>query len=310
MNLSVVIPTFNRGALLVQGLQALAGQCEAGETEVIVVDDGSDDGSLGLVQRWALEAPMPVTLLRQPHRGPAAARNRGLAASRGRIVLFLGDDVRASPGLVEAHVRHHEAFPAEEVAVLGRVTWAPDMRVTPLMRWLEHGGPQFCYDRITDPMHVPPDFFWTANVSAKRRFVVDAGGFDERFPGAAFEDVELGVRLAGRGLTLHFEPRALGYHYHPMTLGASLARMENLARGALIASASMPQLISLGRDDPWRRLLRRIAHSKASLAAVRALAPWAELLPPLRAPYYRFVHDLHYRAALGRLLGEGSCSPS
>jgi GT2 family glycosyltransferase len=216
----------------------------------------------------------------------------------------MGDDIFPAPGLVHAHLAHHQRFPSPEVAVLGRVTWSPDLRITPLMQWLEHGGPQFCYDRIADPLAVPPTFFWTANVSAKTAFVRGAGGFSPRFPDAAFEDVELGVRLARSGMALHYAPEALGYHHHAVSLLRSLARMETLAQGALIANDTMPGLISLGHDTRWGRARRALAHDRRILALLRALAPVCTAVPACRATYFRLVHDLHYRAAIRRRVRE------
>lgn len=310
MTLSIIIPTYNRGTILPRVLGELARQCADSAAEIVVIDDGSADETATIVQEWASSAPVPASFLRQDHRGPAAARNRGIAVARGDIVLFLGDDVVPGPGLLAAHRRRHEAFPEREVAVLGMVTWSPALPVTPLMRWLEHGGPQFCYHQITDPEAVPPTFFWTANVSVKAAFVREAGGFDERFPGAAFEDVELGARLAKRGMRLHFEPAAVGYHHHPVTLASSLARMESLARGALIASETLPEMVALGDGGAFRRARRRIAHSSVVRRSLVAIAPLCTAVPPLRAPYFRLVHTLHYRAAVRRLAREGSCSPS
>jgi glycosyltransferase involved in cell wall biosynthesis len=301
MTLSIVIPTRDRSQLLMRGARELAEQCRGLDAEILIVDDGSTDDTARTVERWVSESSVPAQLIRQAAQGPATARNRGIEAAAGQIVLFLGDDVVPAHGLVETHLRHHETFPESEVALLGKVTWSPELPITPLMHWLEHGGPQFCYYKIVDPMAVPPTFFWTANVSVKRAFVREAGGFSERFPGAAFEDVELGVRLARRGLRLHFEPQALGYHYHPVTLRGSLARMESVAKGALIASATVPGLVTLGDDGGVRRLRRAVAHSRIVRDMVVAAAPVCTAIPALRVPYYRFVHNLYYRAAVRKL---------
>ena len=61
-------------------------------------------------------------------------------------------------------------------------------------------------------------FFWTTNLSVKRNFLLENGLFDEDFPSAAHEDVELGYRLSRYGLQLSYEPHALGTHYHPRTI--------------------------------------------------------------------------------------------
>ena len=90
---SVVIPTFNRRRILAEVLGALDGQQGAPPFEIVVVDDGSTDGTFEwLSQQAASGSPRPLRLLRQPNRGPAAARNRGVAAAAGAWIAFLGDD--------------------------------------------------------------------------------------------------------------------------------------------------------------------------------------------------------------------------
>ncbi len=107
MNLSVVIPTLDKEPLLRRTLAALAAQdAGSGRTwEVVVVDDGSRDGTAGLL---AAAAARPGARLRvvSPGRnvGRARARNLGARAARGRWILFLDDDIVAPPGLLAAHL--------------------------------------------------------------------------------------------------------------------------------------------------------------------------------------------------------------
>src|SRR5437667_4531800 len=135
-DISVVIPTGERFEVLVGTLDALAKQDPAGvEAEVVVVDNGSRDGSLerlhDLAGRWA--GPFPLAVSSEEKPGAAAARNAGVARARGNRVLFLGDDCRpAGPDLVAGHARAG----APGVAVLGRIDWDPQIEATPVRRWL------------------------------------------------------------------------------------------------------------------------------------------------------------------------------
>src|SRR5437868_8294692 len=103
--ISVVIPTFNRLEVLVEVLQALEFQQGAPSFEVVVVDDGSSDGTGGWLRSRTFNLPLRV--LSQENRGPAAARNTGVAVAQGQWVAFLGDDTVPSPGWLAAHREAH-----------------------------------------------------------------------------------------------------------------------------------------------------------------------------------------------------------
>src|SRR5690242_1107122 len=95
---SFVIPTYNRAAVLVDCLLALDRQRAAGISfDIIVVDDGSRDATVDAVERLRPRLSSPVQVLRQENQGPAAARNRGVAAARADLIVFLGDDIIVEP---------------------------------------------------------------------------------------------------------------------------------------------------------------------------------------------------------------------
>src|SRR5438105_3126712 len=113
---SIVIPTFNRRDRLVRVLDALDRQtADPKSFEVVVVDDGSKDGTFELVrdQRRAYE----IRAIRQENGGPARARNTGVDAASGELLIFIDDDVVPAPELVQEHLRSHEA--EKDVVVMG-----------------------------------------------------------------------------------------------------------------------------------------------------------------------------------------------
>jgi glycosyltransferase involved in cell wall biosynthesis len=231
--LSVVIPTKDRIGALTETLDRLARQRGVpGDWEVVVVDNGSADGTPEVVA--ARELPVPLRVLREPRRGPASARNTGVRAARGEVVLFLGDDMApATDDLVAGHARLHHERPDERYAVLGKATWRPDKPVSEVMRWLEAGGPQFQFHKLQPGPVWTFAYFYTPNVSLKRS-LLQRLPFDERFPFAAVEDVELGVRLDADGVVLDFHPELLVHHDHPTPLDASVRRMEKVGRSAAL----------------------------------------------------------------------------
>jgi glycosyltransferase involved in cell wall biosynthesis len=203
--LTVVIPTLGRSPALPRVLDRLAG------AEVVVVADAA--------------APADVAAdLRAAVPGASAARNAGWRAASSPLVLFLGDDILAGPGLVDAHLARHRAEPDDDVAVVGHVAWARELRPTPFMRWLD-GGIQFDFAGIRGE-DAGWARFYTANASVKRAALERAGGFDEDAFPFLYEDLDLARRA---GLRVRYAPGAAAEHLHPATLEGWRARMAQIA---------------------------------------------------------------------------------
>ena len=228
--LSIVIPTRDRGALLLRAVDALLDQTtDAGaQVEVIVVDDGSAEDIKAPLMAVAARREQADRLryLFQPRKGPAAARNLGIREARGELVLFLGDDIVACPGLLREHVRAHTLeYPGQEFAVLGLADLAPQFCQTRFALWWRRWN--FRYWLLLEGRRSPDySFFYTSNLSLKRGFLLQNGMFDEEFRYAAYEDSELGYRLARRGLELVFKPQANAYHWHEICLRSACQRMR------------------------------------------------------------------------------------
>jgi glycosyltransferase involved in cell wall biosynthesis len=240
---SVVLPTHNRLDILPEVLGALDRQEAAPDFEVVVVDDGSTDGTREFLERWAADAhPVPVSVLRQLNQGPARARNTGVAAARGDRVAFLGDDTVPEPIWLAAHEEARERGPAgEEVAVLGYTRWHPRTGSSPFLDYINEYGLQFGYSIIPDPNAVPFNFFYTSNLSLSRRLLLDEP-FDTGFPYPAWEDIEASYRMFRRGLRLLYAPRAEALHHHPTSLGRFFARQEKAGYSAVVFFDRHPEL--------------------------------------------------------------------
>jgi GT2 family glycosyltransferase len=244
MDLSVVIPTYQRRISLARTLEALRRQTlERARFEVLVVDDDSSDRTWDLLQEAS-----DVRAFRQTHNnGPAAARNVGIRNALGTWVLFLGDDTLPAPGCLEEHIRAHEAQSGEHIAVLGSVDWWEENRVTPLMRYLTTGGTiqHFAFHEIDDPENVPYGCFFTANVSVNRQFLLQNGMFDDEFRYAYGEDTELAYRLAAHGLRIIYRPEASVAHDHPTTYAAAKRRALNAGRTEILMARKHPELANI-----------------------------------------------------------------
>ena len=216
--IAVVIPTYNRCRSLVRTLMALSRQTLV-PGEVVVVDDGSQDETIAAVNSLAERGlPFPVRLVRQrQNRGPASARNRGVAIAGGVIVAFTDDDCEPAPDWLGQVLSTFEADPAV-VGAGGTVRSAGD---SPFDLFFDHF--QLLDPRLRDRGGAPM-YLVTANAAYRREWILKVGGFDEALRKAGGEDPGLAFKIRSAGGQIAFNPRAVVFHHYPRTL-RSLGRM-------------------------------------------------------------------------------------
>jgi glycosyltransferase involved in cell wall biosynthesis len=241
-SIGVVIPTYNRADALITCLSHLERQT-IHEFEVVIVDDGSADGTSERIAQFQRGTTLRLRYVRQPNSGPARARNLGISMLRTPICLIMGDDILASPDFVATHLRLHQRRPEIQVAGLGLTRWSETgQSVTKFMRWLDASGMQFSYGDLSSG--VKPDWrhFYTSNLSVKTE-LLRRYPFDEAFPYAACEDMELGYRLQSQhGLELVFIEDAIAYHLHPTSFRAACQRMVKVGLAQQILFRLWPEL--------------------------------------------------------------------
>ena len=207
MFVSVVIPTYNRRPILEKCLLALERQQVSPEIdryEVVVVDDGSTDGTPGWL-RGAAERFPHVRLIEQSHGGPAEGRNRGVDHAHGDVIVFIDSDLVVTDSFLSCHA-------------------------SSLVRSWEARGDRLCFtygavvntanfEQPTAERHKLRDLSWayfaTGNVAIAKEVLQRAGLFDTAFRLYGWEDLELGERLRRMGVQLIKCPAAVGYHWHP-----------------------------------------------------------------------------------------------
>lgn len=229
MKLSVIIPTYNRKDILMKCLTALFEQtCSKSDFEIIVIDDGSVDGTENVIKEIITKSPVELRYFKQENKGPASARNKGLISAKNEIALFLGDDIIAAPGLLQEHLNFHQFSTEINIALLGKVEWYPELKVTPFMKWLTSGGPQFGYYKFKTSEEVSFHHAYTANISYKKELLEKTGGFDENFKIAMFEDTDLGYRLYKNfNLKIIYNSYAVAYHNHLIGIGDYVRRQKD-----------------------------------------------------------------------------------
>jgi glycosyltransferase involved in cell wall biosynthesis len=240
--LAVVVPTRDRRPILLETLARLDAQVADLPVEIIVVDDGSSDGSAEAAADLAAGARSSIEVVSQEPAGPARARNVGLGKTASATCLFLGDDIWPRPGLVARHLEFHRRRPQVDAAMLGLTVPADSLADSEFIGWLHSSGVQFGYRSLRPGDQVPASCFWTSNVSVKTDLLSRVGGFDEAFRQPACEDAELGVRLARSGMNLSFDPLAVGEHFHPTDLTRTLERMRMVGESFRLLSDRAPEL--------------------------------------------------------------------
>lgn len=209
VKISVIVPAYNAADTIADCLAALQKQTRPPD-EIIVVDDGSTDETVGTAQMFG------VCVLKQTHRGPAAARNLGVQAARGDIVMFTDADCVPHADWIEQMQK-----PFSDPKVVG-VKGAYSSKQKQLIARLVQLEFEDKYDRMRQYKTI--DFIDTYSAAYRRDVFVALGGFNEIFPTASVEDVEFSFRIAERNLRLVFAPRAQVQHRHPVKLVHYLRR--------------------------------------------------------------------------------------
>lgn len=213
--ISVIIATYNRAEMLQSVIESLQNQTYQG-FEIIVVDDGSIDGTENMIKILMKRTPCELAYYKQENKGSASARNVGIKHAKEELILFIDDDILPAPNLLLEHIKWHKRYDGENIAILGSVVWAPELEVTPFMHWLTEKGlfpPQY---NVKNGAKLDHKYFLTGNLSLKRRFMLEKGLFDDSFR-PTFEDIELGYRLEQQNLQIMFNKNAIGYHLRGST---------------------------------------------------------------------------------------------
>jgi GT2 family glycosyltransferase len=166
--------------------------------EVIVVDDGSTDGTLEMLDRMAEQAPFELLTVRQSEAGAAAARNSGWREASAPLVAFTDDDCVATPDWLAVLVA--QAGEGDGAILQGLTELAPDdaAKVGPFSRVLE--------------IKEPNPYYATCNIMYPRELLETLGGFDEAFRTVTGEDTDLGWRAQAVGVGYRFVPEAVINH--------------------------------------------------------------------------------------------------
>lgn len=223
---SIIIPCWNAERFLAETLASVLAQTWT-DYELLLVDDGSSDGSWALIADWAARDPRIRPLRLPGNRGVVAARNAALGEARGEWVAFLDSDDRWTPDalarrltVADAHLDavlvasdfawFEERPPAEPV---GRVCLGPVARRA-LAQGYADGRPMYFAEPLA--LLAQTHIAWTGTILARRAAILAVGGFDERFAGP--EDTLLWLKLARRGGLVFLPEVTAFYRQHAASL--------------------------------------------------------------------------------------------
>lgn len=286
--LSVVISTLGMYASLERVLDGYDAQdTERDAFEVIVAVDRADPEPQ-TVERLLGGRSYPARRVTGRVPGLSANRNAGARAAAAPLVLFTDNDTIPSPGLVSQHLAWHRRHPSDGVAVLGHVRWAPELRETVFMRWLDRGI-QFDYLNI-EGEEAGWGRFYGANVSVKRALLERVGEFEEERLPYGYEDLDWAHRASERGLRVLYNRDALVDHLRPMTL-------EFWQRRARRVAVSELQFVHMHPEVPpyFQRLFARAASLPTARGRGRHLAGIIPAWLPWLGPKVWTSLDLYFK---------------
>lgn len=293
MTVSVVIAVKNGAPTLPRCLARLAEQLLPPD-EVIVVDNGSRDGSGDLARAFAARARhLRLRVVEEDRTGATFARNRGVAAASGDVVAFTDADCEPAADWLD---RLTSAFRPGIGAVAGRIKPAPPKTVVEAfaaLYTLRTGEEPFDSTRFT----LLRGGFATANLAVRREVFTAIGGFDEgiRIYG---EDYDLCARIYQQGLAIRYEPLAAVFHHHRTTLRGLMRQgfsfgychpyllRRHFPRKILIELPAM----SWERNDLPGRIWLDLASADKKMIVLGILAGWLPWLFWVPAGYLLYLY--------------------
>jgi len=270
MSVSIIIPTFNGASRIGNCLDALLCQTVEPDTEILVINDGSTDGTAEVVARYS-----GVRLITQSNAGPAAARNRGALEARGTVILFTDDDCVPTPEWLAAMIE-----PFKDPGVVGAKGIYRTRQRSLAARFVQIEY-EDKYRRMSDLPQI--DFIDTYSAGFRRDRFLEMNGFDTSFPVACAEDVELSYRMSARGWTMRFVPAAIVYHTHPDTLWRYFNKKYKFAFWRVLAVRKNPNKAMKDSHTPQLMKLQLL------FAPVLLLAIVGDLVVHPRVPAWLLV---------------------
>lgn len=224
--ISVVIPTYNRLAILKKTLMYIGNQSIGRDQyQIIVIDDGSTDGT-----NEYLKTLNDIDYFKNNiNKGRAVTRNIGINSAKSDLILFIDDDIWADYNLLVEHLKSHGR---DVDVVVGAIKPSTEVNKTVVNAYMDRHHDWCCQEMLKNKNNLPFTFLKTANVSIPKKVFDKVGIFNESFYHYGGEDTELGYRIQINDIPIIYNPNAVGYHQDNETIDKivdkELARAKSL----------------------------------------------------------------------------------
>lgn len=295
-DISVLITTRDRREILEETVTRLFRSTHV-PLEVVILDDGSVDGTLQMLRSLAPPPGVTLRAIRAEATGVGHGFNTAAQASTGKYLLFLGDDAFCPPELIAGHVALHEKLDDPLVAVSGRIVWSPGLPPSRFRDWLGDGIIHQHPD-LPEGGFAPNRHFFTLNASIHRTLWEKVGGLPEDIPW--WIDTIFAYRAARHGMRLYFAPDLVVEHHHDWTEESFCLRRfkkGQIAREFLRVEPAFEEFVEVPKPT-----LRRTVMGTLS----RLLYPVARALHLNRLENWYFSHRVSGSFAKGYAAGKGS----
>lgn len=291
--ITVVIPTYNRAKQLPRTIKLIMEQSLPREQYTVIVVDNRSSDDTTLVMKQLCKQYSNLEYVYQNKPGAAPTRNEGVRRAQTDLVLFIDDDILASPTLIEEHLKGHAQGPC---SVLGHISVNWEESPSRFLRYLKQSEDQNTF-KFLDPHQTSFAYFYTGNVSCRTEALRKVGGYDEGFTVYGVEDIDLGYRLEMYGERMIYRKEASAVHdYHP-TYQDFLRKRYNNGRSLAYFLAKFPHLkpqFTFGR------------HPLLTIGVPRYLTAWLKpwmnrdsKRPLTRFQYFWFTRALRWQLYKG-----------
>ncbi len=232
VKVSIVIPTYNRIDFITRTLESIEGlDYPVSDFEVIIIDDGSTDGTMEYMEKYAKTTRLNFRYISQKNSGPATARNAGLKNAKGKFVAYTDSDCIVDKNWLRELLK---GFTSDDIAGVGGSARGVGDDI--FSRYFAQTG--MYSTRVIDGTVA---YLLTLNACYRKDVLQKFGGFNKEFKQPGGEDPDLSFRIRKKGFLLGYNPKAIVYHHHKASTASFLRTFRNYGKGQALLVKLHPE---------------------------------------------------------------------